>query len=72
MYRGPSLYRHCLLPKILPLNRICCYKELDMDPSKALIMDTFEHFFINHIRLVYMYLLEAILTNTQNVCFPEE
>ena len=45
MYRGPSLYRHCLLPKILPLNRICCYKELDMDPSKALIMDTFEHFF---------------------------
>ena len=40
-----------------------------MDPSKASVMDTFEHFFfIIHTICVST----RILTNTQKVCFPEE
>ena len=40
--------------------RFCCkiefavIKKLDMDPSKAWITDTFEHFFWKSIRFVYL------------------
>ena len=60
--------------------RFCCkiefavLKKLDMDPSKASVMDTFEHFFYKSYVLCFCKnrLTEAILTNTQNVYFPEE
>ena len=40
-------YNDSLLPKFLLLNQICCYK-LNMDPSKASVMDIFEVFFMTH------------------------
>ena len=41
-----------------------------MDPSKALITDTFEQFFFINQKY-FLYLLEAILANIQNICLPK-
>ena len=44
-------------------------KILDMGPSKASITDTFEHFYESYF---CVFVRIAILTNAQNVWFPEE
>ena len=60
--------------------RFCCkiefavIKKLNMDPSKESVADAFELFFDNsYLLCIYKNRIgEAILTNTQNVCFPVE
>ena len=69
-----SFIQRALVITSVCYQRFCCKLEFAVIKKLDISTDTFEHFFYkSYILCIYKNRIgEAILTNTQNVCFPEE